>query len=82
MKIFDGLPRTDYQDLLRALGLMVDERGLRDIRIWEHADGLILQGRKAGSPTYQSIMLKDAELHEILRASYTRRGKSEPGHVT
>ncbi len=73
MKIFDSLSRTDYQDLLRALGLMLDERGLRDMRMWEHADGLILQGRRPNEPTYQTIMLTDGDLHEILRQSYSRR---------
>jgi hypothetical protein len=79
MKIFDGLPRTDYQDLLRALGLMLDERGLRDIRIWEHADGMIVQGRKSGSPTYETITFTDNQLHEILRDSYRRRAAPDPG---
>ena len=78
MKIFDGLPSTDYQDLLRALGLMLDERGLRDIRLWEHSDGLVVQGRKRGAPTFESIRLSDADLHEILRSSYRRRGKPDP----
>ena len=75
MKIFDGVSRTDYQDLLRMIGLMLDERELRDVRIWEHADGLMLQGCPPGKATFETIMLTDADLHEMLRASYKRRGK-------
>ncbi len=43
MKLFDGISRTDYQDLFRAIGLMLDQRNLRDVRILEHADGLVIQ---------------------------------------
>ena len=42
MKLFDGISRTDYQDLFRAIGLMLDQRNLRDVRIWEHAEGLVI----------------------------------------
>jgi hypothetical protein len=73
MKIFDNVSQTDYQDLFRALGLMLDQRKLRDVRIWEHADGLVLQGCPPGNATYETITLSDAELHEMLRASYERR---------
>ena len=73
MKIFDEVSQTDYQDLFRALGLMLDQRKLRDVRIWEHADGLIVQGCPPGNATFETIMLSDADLHELLRASYERR---------
>ena len=33
MKLFAGLSRTDYQDLFRAIGAMLDEEGLRDVRL-------------------------------------------------
>ena len=73
MKIFDGLSRSDYQDLFRAIGLMLDERKLRDVRIWEHADGLVIQGCPADLATYETITLSDDELHDLLETSYARR---------
>ena len=73
MKLFDAVSQTDYQDVFRMIGLMVDERKLRDVRIWEHADGLILQGCPPGKATFETIMLSDADLNEMLLASYERR---------
>jgi hypothetical protein len=74
MKIFDQVSQTDYQDLFRALGLMLDQRKLRDVRIWEHADGLVVQGCPPGKDTYETMMLTEADLLELLRDSYKRRG--------
>jgi len=77
MKLFDGISRTDYQDLFRAIGLMLDQRNLRDIRIWEHADGLVIQGCPPGGVTYQSVMLTDDDLNKILHSAYDRRKQVE-----
>lgn len=78
MKLFEGLSRTDYQDVLRAIGALLDERQLRDIRIWEHEHGIIVQGRHsdgAASGSYETILLTDEDLQEILRQAYQRRGQ-------
>ena len=73
MKLFEGLSRTDYQDLFRAIGLMIDQQELRDIRIWEHAGGMVIQGCRAGEATYQSLTLNDEDLLAMLHESYSRR---------
>jgi hypothetical protein len=58
MKLFAGRSSTDDQDMLRAIGALIDQKGLRDIRIWEFEEGLILQGRGQdqgdGAPTRPS----------------------------
>ena len=77
MKLFDGISRTDYQDLFRAIGLMLDQRNMRDIRIWEHADGLVIQGCPPGGATYQTIALTDDDLNSLLRSAYDRRKSVE-----
>ncbi len=81
MKLFAGLSTTDYQDLLRAVGLLLDERCLRDIRLWEHEDRLVIQGRqrdegKAG--LFQTYMLTDEDLHALLQDAYRRRNTPKP----
>ena len=45
MKLFRGMQRSDYQDVLRALGYFIDDHGYTDVRILETDDGLVLQGR-------------------------------------
>ena len=77
MKLFDGISRTDYQDLFRAIGLMLDQRNLRDVRIWEHAEGLVIQGSPPGGATYQTITLTDDDLSNLLHSAYDRRKPAE-----
>ena len=77
MKLFSGLERTDYQDVLRAVGAMLDEQSYHDIRLWEHEEGLIVQGRPEVDGTigrYQTYLLSDDDLRELLDKAYSRRG--------
>jgi hypothetical protein len=77
MKLFAGLSRTDYQDLFRVIGAAVDAQGLRNVRLWEHEDGIVLQGQTAGSQTgdgrFLTTLLTDADLEEFLADAYERR---------
>lgn len=79
MKLFRGLGRTDYQDILRAVGLFLDEREVADFRLIVHEDGLIVQvlpGHR-GQPaafSYDTILLTDEDLQGLLTRSYRRRG--------
>ena len=81
MKLFTGLSTTDYQDLLRAVGLLLDEQRLRDIRLWEHENGLVLQGRprdEGSTGSFQTFMLTDEDLQALLRNAYERRNTPKP----
>ena len=42
MKLFRGMKRSDYQDVLRALGNFIDDHGYTDVRIVETEDGLVM----------------------------------------
>ncbi|MBN1485839.1 MAG: hypothetical protein JXA37_14085 [Chloroflexia bacterium] len=81
MKLFQGLPQTDYQDILRALGRFIDENQYIDVRIIESEDGLIFQGRpspKSGrvkpGPQFETFLITDDDLRGLLKESYARRG--------
>jgi hypothetical protein len=76
VKLFDGLTGSDYQDTLRAIGSLIDGQGLRDIRIWEHEAGVIVQGRsraEAEGAAFETFLLTDDDLKQILTGSYERR---------
>lgn len=77
MRLFDGLDRTDYQDLLRALGRECDHAALRDLRIIEIDDGLRLQFRYAADLAggFQSFTYDDSALLTLLQNMYTLRGR-------
>ncbi|MEA2523826.1 MAG: hypothetical protein QOF73_1053 [Thermomicrobiales bacterium] len=85
MKLFAGLSSTDYQDVLRAIGAFIDANSLRDIRIWEHEDGLVLQARgkdDGESNSYQTYLLTDDDLQGLLRQAYDRRDLPMPKRLS
>lgn len=76
MRFFDGLDRTDYQDLLRAVGRECDRADLCDLRVIETDTGLHLQFRyfhelAAG---FQIFRYDDAALLDLLQGAYALRG--------
>ncbi len=76
MRLFDGLGRTDYQDLLRALGYELDAEGACDLRLIEREDGLMVQLRYlADLPAgFEAYHLSDDDLRALLQSAYARRG--------
>ena len=44
MRIYEGSPRQDYEEVLRAIGAFMDQRGLHEILLAEAPDGFIVQG--------------------------------------
>jgi hypothetical protein len=75
---FAGLSQTDYQDVFRAIGAWIDTRGWRAVRVWEHADGIIVQGHTSPDEGYQTVLLTDDDLRALLAEAYRRRGQSSP----
>ena len=83
MKLFRGMSRTDYQDVLRAIGYFIDERGYTDVRIIEMDDGVVLQGRvpdrrEIGKSSYETFLITDDDLKEMVRDGFRRRGQKPP----
>jgi hypothetical protein len=62
MKLFRGLAKTDYQDVLRAIGLFIDEHGYTDVRTIEIEDGVVLQGRVRGNAASALLTTKHFSL--------------------
>lgn len=85
MRLFRGLKRSDYQDVLRALGHFIDEHGFTDVRIVETEDGLVLQGRVAerheiGVSSYDTYLITDEDIKVMVRDSFLRRGQKPPAY--
>jgi hypothetical protein len=81
MKLFAGLAKSDYQDVFRAVGALLDEQHCRDVRLWEHEDGIILQARlvdEGDGATYQTYLLTDDDIRDLLTNAYRRRDPSPP----
>ena len=83
MKLFRGMKRSDYQDVLRALGYFIDDHGYTDVRIIETDDGLVLQGRVAerreiGESSYDTFLITDDDVKVMVRDAFMRRGQKPP----
>lgn len=83
MKLFSGMGRTDYQDVLRALGYFIDDHGYTDVRIIEIDDGIVLQGRvrdrlELGKPSYETFLITEDDLKTMIRDASARRGQTPP----
>jgi hypothetical protein len=44
MRIYEGSPRQDYEEVLRSIGAFLDQRGMREMLLAEAPDGFIVQG--------------------------------------
>jgi hypothetical protein len=44
MRIYDGSPRQNYEEVLRSIGAFLDQRGMREIMVVEAPDGFIVLG--------------------------------------
>jgi hypothetical protein len=44
MRIYEGSPRQDFEEVLRSIGAFLDQRGMRDVLLLEAPDGFIVQG--------------------------------------
>jgi hypothetical protein len=78
-KLFQGMLKSDYQDVLRTIGHYIDEHGFTDIRLIETEDGLILQGKVStgearGEKKTETYLLTVQDVRELMREAYTRRG--------
>jgi hypothetical protein len=79
MRLFKGLDRTDYQDILRAIGFLCDSNGWHSLRIVECEEGLILQyTEEASGRDFVTYLFTEEDLDVMLREAYKRRGQVAP----
>jgi hypothetical protein len=85
MKLFRGMKRSDYQDVLRALGSFIDDHSYSDVRIIETEDGLVIQGRvtdrrEIGESSYDTYLITDDDIKLMVRDAFERRGQKPPAY--
>lgn len=82
MKLFAGLSRTDYEDVLRAVGALIDERGWSNISLMEVDEGLVVQvlarpSLRQARPQLETYLLTDGDLERVQQDAIRRRRKRE-----
>lgn len=82
MRIYEGRPRQDYEEVFRSLGGFVDQRGMRGVLILEAPDGFVLQGlalvtderHVAGRVEKETYTFLDEDVARFIEESRLRRG--------
>lgn len=89
MRIYEGSPRQDFEEVLRSIGAFLDQRGMRDVLLVEAPDGFIVQGLVAssgagsawsdtvGQLTKETLTFLDDDISRFMDEALARRGGSE-----
>jgi hypothetical protein len=84
MRIYEGSPRQDFEEVFRSIGSHLDAVGMREILLLEVEDGFIVQGLIVGSSgawseavgqiSKQTLTLHDEEISAFMDEGLARRG--------
>ena len=73
MRIYEGSPRQDFEEVFRSIGAFLDGHGMRDILLLEVPDGFIVQGLAAAGAVELGLV-GDRRRHRQGDAVLPRRG--------
>jgi len=91
MRIYEGSPRQDWEEVLRSVGAYLDDRGMRSVIFLETDTGFIVQGLSVQSSTgsgeaigqanRETLTLHDDDVSRFMDEAIKRRGQKteEPG---
>jgi hypothetical protein len=86
MRIYEGSPRQDFEEVFRSIGAFLDSRGMRDILLLEVPDGFIVQGlvvsgasgsawsESVGTVTKETLSFLDEDIAKFMEEAAKRRG--------
>jgi hypothetical protein len=86
MRIYEGSPRQDFEEVFRSIGAFIDGHGMRDILMLEVPDGFIVQGlvtagattsawsETIGSLHKETLSFLDDDIAKFMEEATARRG--------
>jgi hypothetical protein len=90
MRIYEGSPRQDFEEVFRSIGAFLDRRGMRDILLLEVPDGYVVQGLVAtqsgvsgwtetmGAVVKETLTYLDEDIAKFMEEAVKRRGTGTP----
>lgn len=85
MRIYEGSPRQDYEEVLRSVGAHLDERVMKDVLVVEVPDGFVVQGlaltdagrwsEELGRRMKETLVLLDDDLARFMDEALARRDR-------
>ena len=93
MRIYEGSPRQDFEEVFRSIGAFLDQRGMKDVLLLEAPDGFIVQGLVAtgqagstwsesiGTQVKETLTFLDDDIARFMEEAGARRGQPvDTGH--
>jgi hypothetical protein len=88
MRIYEGSPRQDWEEVLRSVGAYLDDRGMRGVVFLETDNGFIIQGTSVtgntigsgdslGLATRETLTLHDDDVSKFMDEAIARRGTGD-----
>lgn len=87
MRIYEGSPRQDWEEVLRSVGAFADSERLKELLFLELEGGFLLQGLglheggadsdSFGSTAKRTYELTDDQVAELMDANSSKRGSSD-----
>lgn len=86
MRIYEGSPRQEFEEVLRSIGSVLDARALREILLLEVPDGFVVQGvsteaegsslrsERLGRDVKVTLTFVDDDIARFLEEARSRRG--------
>jgi hypothetical protein len=86
MRIYEGSPRQDFEEVFRSIGAFLDQRGMKDVLLVEAPDGFIVQGlvtsgagggswsESLGSQVKETLTFLDDDIARFMEEATARRG--------
>ena len=90
MRIYEGSPRQDFEEVFRSIGAFLDRRGMRDVLLLEVPDGYVVQGlvttqtsgaswsETVGTIVKETLTYLDEDIAKFMEEAVKRRGTGEP----
>ena len=91
MRIYEGSPRQDFEEVFRSIGAFLDQRRMTEVLLVEAPDGFIVQGivvagnvtgatwsDAIGSQTKETLTFLDDDIARFMEESVARRGQPGP----
>ncbi len=88
MRIYEGSPRQDFEEVFRSMGAFIDQRRMKDVLLVEAPDGYVVQGLVTtaehsgawsdvvGSQTKETLTFLDDDIARFMEEASSRRGRS------
>jgi hypothetical protein len=89
MRIYEGSPRQDFEEVLRSIGAFLDQRGMHEIMLVEVPDGFVVQGLLVttssagawsdflGQQSKETFTFLDEDIAQFMEEGQVRRGNQQ-----